>query len=259
MYEHILQKLDLPLNEARIYETLLREGELSVGLISQKSGVYRRNVYDSLKNLVEKGFVHEVLTKKEATYQAAPPEILTEKIEQKESSLSKIMPNLENIYKDAADNEAVFIYKGVEGWKNYLQDMLRLKDDIYVLGAKGAWSDPRLKPHVAKASKITQKLGMKFYFLYDHGIKGDITKNAALVPNVEYKILPKGFDSPSVIDIFGDRLAISSNSTYGNIDEKSSITIIVNQQVADSFRTWFKFIWKTLPLQKPPLRANRYA
>ena len=68
-----LETLGLAKNEARIYETLLREGESTVGHISQKSEVYRRNVYDSLNRLMEKGLVFELIHTKENHYKAVDP------------------------------------------------------------------------------------------------------------------------------------------------------------------------------------------
>lgn len=57
MFTETLQQLGLAKNEARIYQTLLQRGEMAVGEIANKSGVHRRNVYDSLNRLVEKGLV----------------------------------------------------------------------------------------------------------------------------------------------------------------------------------------------------------
>ena len=67
-YTDLFIQLGLAKNEARIYETLLAEGESSVGEIAKKSQVHRRNVYDSLNRLVEKGLVFEIIQSKENRY-----------------------------------------------------------------------------------------------------------------------------------------------------------------------------------------------
>jgi len=54
-----LQEVDLSQNEARIYETLVDLGEIGVAEIAQESGVNRRNVYDIMDRLQEKGLVFE--------------------------------------------------------------------------------------------------------------------------------------------------------------------------------------------------------
>ena len=77
-HQELLQSLGLSKNEAKIYETLLRQGEVGVGVISEKSGVHRRNVYDSLNRLMEKGLVFEIEGSVENKYQACEPKKLTE-------------------------------------------------------------------------------------------------------------------------------------------------------------------------------------
>ena len=60
MITEVLENLGLSKNEARIYETLLKEGESPVGFLAVKSGVHRRNVYDTLNRLIEKGLAFEI-------------------------------------------------------------------------------------------------------------------------------------------------------------------------------------------------------
>jgi len=62
-YEEMLRDLGLSLNESKIYEALLSIGESSVQQISLKSHVHRRNVYDSLNKLMDKGLASEVFVK----------------------------------------------------------------------------------------------------------------------------------------------------------------------------------------------------
>ena len=68
MYEHMLHELGLSPNEAKVYETLLKIDEASVQEISDKSKVHRRNVYDSLSKLQEKGLVSEIFIRNEKNF-----------------------------------------------------------------------------------------------------------------------------------------------------------------------------------------------
>src|SRR3989344_6523543 len=129
-----LQELGLAKNEARIYETLLREGECGVSTISTKSEVNRRNVYDSINRLIEKGLVFEVRTALENRYHAVEPAKLTELIEEKQRALSTVLPEMGKLYYGTPRKEEVFVYRGIEGWKNYLRDMLRIGEDNYTIG-----------------------------------------------------------------------------------------------------------------------------
>ena len=126
MYQELLENLGLAKNEAKIYETLLIEGESSIGHIADKSLVHRRNVYDSIKRLIEKGLVFEIIETKENRYQAVDPKKLAEVIEEKQTALNSAMPNLEKLFSGKPMTEAVTIYPGLEGWKNYMRDILRI-------------------------------------------------------------------------------------------------------------------------------------
>lgn len=50
-----LEKIGFGKNEAQVYLALVELGQSSVNEIAIKSGIYRRTIYDSLKNLMEKG------------------------------------------------------------------------------------------------------------------------------------------------------------------------------------------------------------
>ncbi|MDP2749775.1 MAG: helix-turn-helix domain-containing protein, partial [Nanoarchaeota archaeon] len=88
MYQEILQKAGLSLNEARVYEALLNLGEVNVNKISIKSKVHRRNVYDSLNKLIEKGLASETFIKGEKSFKAINPERLKEIIKEKDNTYS---------------------------------------------------------------------------------------------------------------------------------------------------------------------------
>ena len=55
--EHILKELGLTHLEIKLYKFLLLDGPNHAGLISRKTGVHRRNVYDALERLIQKGLV----------------------------------------------------------------------------------------------------------------------------------------------------------------------------------------------------------
>jgi hypothetical protein len=52
------------------------------------------------------------------------------------------------------------------------------------------------------------------------------------------------------VDVFGDHVNILSNGKIGGFDEDFSFTVIVNPQIAEAFRTWFKFMWEACPTEK---------
>jgi sugar-specific transcriptional regulator TrmB len=246
MYTEILQQLGLAKNEARIYEMLLQEGESSVGRIALKSQVHRRNVYDSLHRLIEKGLVFEMIQMNENRYKAVAPQKLMELLQEKQRVLENIMPNLDTLYKGTPHKEEVYIYRGPEGWKNYMMDMLRLSTDAYFIGAKGGWLDQRMKYFFPQFIKEAKKRKIAFYHLFDYEVKEQFPQILRYVGK-HYKFLPRGYSTKAAIDIFGDHVNIISGIKLGGLVEEFSITVIVNPFIADAFRVWFQFMWDMCP------------
>lgn len=242
MYQEVFEQLGLSKNESRIYETLLIEGESSVGYVATKSKVHRRNVYDSVNRLIEKGLVFEILQRKENVYKAVDPKKLGELIQEKQQMLEKVMPGLEKLYKSTPRKDEVYIYRGPEGWKNYMRDMLRVGEPAYFIGAKGGWLDTRVKDFFPQFIKEAQKKKLKFYHLFDAEVKEQCPHILRYVGK-QYKFLPKGYSAPAAVDIFGDHVNIISNIHVGGLGEEISFTVIVNKQIADAFRIWFKMMW----------------
>lgn len=251
MYGEILKSLGLSKNESKIYETLLVEGESSAGQIALKSKVHRRNVYDTLQRLVERGLVFEIIGEKEHIYQAVDPRKLAEVLAEKQSALEKVLIDMEELHRTKPATESIYIYRGVEGWKNYMRDILRIKEDVYTIAGKGAWTDEKITTFTEQFIKQIHKDGIKNKILFEAGNPAK-TDQIAKVLNAEYRYLPADVQTSSVVDIFGDHVVIITDLSGGIIRDDSSLTVIINQKIADSFRVWFNLLWdSTKPLPPP--------
>ncbi len=247
-YQTLLESLGLAKNEAKIYETLLRENNSSVGTISEKSGVHRRNVYDSLNRLMEKGLVIEIIESKENQYQAVEPRKLREILGEKLEALDSTLPQLEKLYLDSPATYRVQTYKGNEGWKQYMRDILRVEKPFYSIAAQGAWLDERVQSFFPGFIKQMKARKIKMHHLFDYEV---FESNHPIIEHVgkQYKFLPKAYSTTSGIDIFGDRVNIMHQQHLGKVGTSSEIifTVIQNQNLADSYRTWFKYMWDMCP------------
>lgn len=242
-YADVFIKIGLAKNEANIYETLLLEGESNVSNIAIKSKIHRRNVYDSLNRLVEKGLVFEIIQYKENVYKAVDPDKLAEIIAEKQDALSAIMPQLKMMYSGKPHKQEVYIYRGIEGYKNYMRDIIRLGEDDYIIGGKGLWADPKLLEFAKYITEEAQKKKINFRCIYDEVVRKDshpVLKNLPIEP----RFLPEKYFTNCSMDIFADRVVILSDiGRHGELNEKAAFTVIVNQQVADAMRIWWKALW----------------
>jgi predicted transcriptional regulator len=242
MIINVLQELGLAKNEARIYETLLREGESGVSTISVKAEINRRNVYDSINRLIEKGLIYEIRSLKENSYRAVDPQKLNEILSEKRQKLDTVFDEMNSLYKGKSHKEEVFIYRGIEGWKNYLRDVLRVGENVHTIGGTGALADEKLALFMEVFLKEAKAKNITFQALIapDANIK-DWSED---IPGLRARLLPEYCKPGVAIDIFGDHIVILPDLTIGGFDEKSSITVIVNQSIANAFRVWFSFMWE---------------
>lgn len=242
----MIRNLGLAVNEAKIYETLLKDGQCSAGHISKEAKINRRNVYDSLKRLLDKGLVFEIVQGKESQYQAVDPHKLDEILSEKQRALSRVMPQLISLYNNKSGKEQVYIYQGLEGFKNYMRDILRLGKDYYAIGAKSLWITKELSNFVDWFIAEARRKKIKFFMLYDHEVKGNHEKIVSYLGD-NYKFLPPAYSTNTTIHIFGDHVVTFSKARVATFDEDVNLTVIINERVAEGYRTWFKYMWDNCP------------
>jgi sugar-specific transcriptional regulator TrmB len=242
MYEDILREVGLSSNESKVYETLLKLKEAPIEDISAKSKVHRRNVYDSIAKLLEKGLITELVVEKKKYYAAIDPSRLMDILTEKQTKLKTILPDLENRFRKVEVEEKAYLYKGIEGFKNYLQDILDVGETVYFIGAKAFWLDPRLQHYLPKFERERKKKGIKFMHLFDYEVKEQKPEILKIVGK-PYKFMPKKYSSTTAIDIFGDRVVNFVGVKPGELYEEPLQFVMVSRRMADSYRKFFQFIW----------------
>ncbi len=86
-YTETLQHLGLSPNEAKIYEALIENGESTISDISVTAKVHRRNAYDAVSRLIDKGLCFQVVSPAGDRFGAVDPNKLKELVGEKEKML----------------------------------------------------------------------------------------------------------------------------------------------------------------------------
>lgn len=247
MHTEILHEAGLSPNEARVYEAMLQMGESSVQAISLKAGVHRRNVYDSLAKLVEKGLASQYIVKGEQYYRATDPERLLIMLKVKEDKLTAILPELKRKFLTPKQEEQAYIYRGVQGFRNYMQDIIDGGEDFYCIGAKGGWFDPRLRTFRIRFYKELRKKNIKCHHLFDHEMRSHIGRDMESPVQEhleEARFLPKGYSTRSAIDIFADRVVTFTGLNINRLDDDMVQFVLVSRELAESYKKWFWLLWE---------------
>ena len=242
--EKIFEELGLSPNEAKIYLALIETGESTVSEIAGITNIHRRNIYDTLSRLLEKGLVFQIIEKSEHTYRAVHPDKLLELLREKETLLNHVLPKLSAQYETSPPTDAALVYKGIEGYKNYMRDLIRVGEDVYFLGAKAMWFTPGIETYfLENFQKESRAKGMTYKTIFDPRVPQEIPGAVEAVGG-EARILPDGFETVGVVDVFGDRIVSFTSAAVGDFGSEGKIFVVINQELADSYKKWFEFIWQ---------------
>ncbi len=245
MHAEILEKIGLSPNEAKIYEAMVNLGTSSIEKIALEANVHRRNVYDSVEKLVSKGLATEEFISRRKFIRAVNPTRLLDIVREREYEVKTILPDLEKRYKAKLPTEEAVIYRGIEGVKNYMQDILEVNETAYFIAAKGFWKDPRLKYFLPKFDRQRIKQGIHLKHIFDYEVK-TMVKDVLKLRMNEFKFFPPEYSGPSSIDFFGDHVVCFYGVRPGQLAETPVQFTIISRKIADGYRKWFNFMWKHL-------------
>jgi len=241
----ILEEIGLTPNEAKLYDTLINIGSSSLNSLSVESNVHRRNVYDSIDKLIKKGLASEEFISGTKFVRAVDPSRLLDIVREKEAKVNSIIPTLQERFKKKIVKEEAVIYRGIEGFKIYLKDILEENQPVYFIGAKAFWLDERLKYFLPKFDSQRIKQEIHFKHIYDFEVKKMSPEILKLKMN-EYKFFPKEYSSSIAIDIFGDHVITFYGVSPGFLPKEPVQFTVISKNIADGYRKYFDFMWKKL-------------
>src|SRR3989344_1431409 len=164
MFEKLVP-LGITSTEAKIYLLLLEMGKAQAGLISRKTGIHRRSVYDALERLIEKGLVSYIKENKKLYYLPANPQRIQDIIDHYHAEVHSILPTLHTKFKEQHHKQETLFYRGKEGIKTLFEDQINDKKEVYIIGASHLAKEilPYYLPHYTH-KRIQQKI--KLHALY---------------------------------------------------------------------------------------------
>ena len=248
MFTESLRKIGLSEGEIKIYTTLLEHGLSPINQIHEKIGIERRNIYDILNKLIDKGLISYITEKRKRTYQCTNPSVILDTIKQRETALKRLeeqIPQVKQLYAEKKPQINVEIYRGNDSIKTLLNEILEYDKSFWIGGnsfEKYKVVPNNLQTYFQHWMKNRVRKKHLMHDLVSHGthLKGLEPKNILTHKKNYYKYcqLPKGIYVPMVVIIFGDRVA------QIQWDEQSFAVIIESKKIKESFFTYFSYFWK---------------
>ncbi len=244
MNTEILRKIGLTENEVKIYLDLLKSGTSTPYEISKRTNIYRVHIYDKLEQLINKGLATYVYKGAKKFFQATHPSKIKQYLEDKkkeleiqEEDVNSLLPELEAMTNLPKEDTFVEVFKGNEGLKYFLKDIIKTKEEVLVTGIDDQKYQEAilifmkqyfrgLKKNKIKERVITVKRKGVFLFSKD------------LAPTTNYRFLEEKQFNPTNTFVYGNKTVIV---TWGS---PVTAVMIKNNEVADTYRSHFEHLWK---------------
>ncbi len=226
-------------NEALIYNTLINNHTLSCQEITAKTGIHRRNVYDALSRLLEKGLVNESLVNNKKQFNPVHPSRLLNLLEEKKHNISSLMPALLDHFTHTKKRNIVRIYQGIEGAKASFTEslaMMKKGDSYYAIGC----IDMReiLGPFMDEHHKERQKKKIISWALFNHTYK-DRAKLFKNKKDYHVRVLPKGYYLPVQTVVYGKDIVCQMM-----IHDEPFVIQVIDEEFASNYKKYFDMLWK---------------
>ncbi len=241
----MLTRFGMTPTEAKVYLELARSKETTMGPLIHKTGLHRGTVYNSINNLIKKGFVGFINESGLRHYKPVGGKIFENLIEDKKKELDLEKEKISQfILQNSRETEIgapqVQVFHGVKPFKTLfleIYDYCKKNNKEYLFQGKGG--------------EMQDAVGEEFY-KYTQKLKKKMKINCRI-------ILDKDTQDKSYHKfVSGNRRYLSSESKnpvniwiYGNtvllvlFETKEITTIKVNSEnLAESFRSYFEHLWQ---------------
>ena len=244
----ILRKIGLSDGEIKVYNALLDLGTSSLNQIHENTGIERRNIYDILNKLIEKGLIGYITENKRKVYSITAPNKILGYIEERKHEIDNIkyeinleMPAIVERYNSKKSKISAQVLRGSNGVKAIYEDILNYKVHYFIGGGRYVMKN---LPHFwdnFNLRRIKEKI--KFYNLIRYELKNEIKQL-----KYEYiKVLPKAFSAnPNVIFIWGNKVA---NVLF---EDEFFAFVIESSQIAENYKKYHKYLWDSIAIPFKP-------
>lgn len=242
-----LEKLGLTPGEIKVYLALVKLGETTSGPIVEESKVSVSKVYNILDRLAKKGLTSHIVKKQTKHFKAADPNRLLDYLKEKEdelkkqeSSLNKLIPELEILKGTAITEETAQVYdelKGIQTARERTLKIMQKGDEMWIIGIAKTPYEGMMTRYFRDYHKRRYTKGIKCKYLYNDYARDPFGNRSCSYPLSEVRYMKEGLITHGWMEIYADTVTIGINKG------KSFSVVIQNQEVANSFKIYAQLLW----------------
>lgn len=230
MYTEILKGLGLSDKEISIYLALLRFGTVTATKIAQETDIDRTTSYRFLSSLINKGLVSYAIKNNVKYFTAAHPTKFVQDLKNKLEQVNGILLDLEALTNLPKEETKVELYKGKEGLKTVMKDILRERKPYTFIGEVEKFFT-ELPIYIQQWLKQVERLNIKGKLICNDKAKFQVAKTES------YKLISNNYISRVSTWTYANKSAlfIWSNPFFA--------VVIENEDVTQSNLNFFNFLW----------------
>ena len=236
--EEILKALGLTELEIKIFKFLLISGPHQAGDISRKTGIHRRNAYDALERLIQKGLVSFIKENNKRVYEASDPKVVQEKLKQRTDEWTTLIPTLQAHMSSWDEKKETLFFRGTAGIKHIFLDQISVGKEVLVFATSKDVKNV-VKHFLPKYQLLRKEKNIPTRMLLDTSAKADHAQTIKSLPLCKAKFLDNFNASHSSQYIYGNNVAFV---VWG---EEPFAILIRHEDIASSLRERFELLWKS--------------
>lgn len=240
-----LKEVGLTPGEIRVYRALLELGEGTKTPIATRSNISPSKVYDVLHRLQEKGIVTVIRRGSVQRFRPVDPKRLfdylaekQERLNHERQTLAQMMPALQAMYEEGADDTDAEVFRGWEGMEavyRQLRDSLKPGDLNYCFGASKGADPERTRLFFTRHNSLQVEKKTKLKIIFNEAARGNIPVLYEHPDIFEVRHVSQA--TPAEINIWHNNVMIVILSKI------PTVVLIRNEMAATSFREYFQVIW----------------
>lgn len=240
-----LEKFGITPTEEKVYLELLKIGETTIGEIIKRTGLHRGTVYNSMAQLIEKGFVSFVDKDRARYYRISGKKIFEEIVIENKKKVESDFLKVENLFKEMSENNLgqekhkVETFLGVSAFRTVfieMYDECRDKKIEYLFQGRGDEIGTVIGEDFYEYTKnMREKNKIKCRLIFEEKFRNPSEVESR---NVIKKHVVDKIKTPMNLWIYGDTVLM----VFFDMNPLTIIRIR-NESLASRFRNYFEELW----------------
>lgn len=240
-----LKKLGLTDNEIKVYLSLLKIGETSVGGIIDDLKIHRQIAYNALDSLEKKNMVTKTVINKVAQFALNDPGIIIENLHKQELIAKRLSKTIKEEMKKSKHEHEILVFDGYKMIRDcFLSNYKKIPDNsvLYALNATGERFKEILgEEYLKKTEEVRNLKGIITKHVTVQDYKDDIEEfiKDKKEGSRQIKYLPYNLSNPIATVIWPD--SVMFQSFFGEVP---FMIVIKNEEFRNTFYEHFNMLWK---------------